>query len=980
MTKNLLLFLLCLLIYAPSPAIAQVSNEWYMAGANPQRTSWVNSGNAPSSNLLWFRPIEAYIDQKAQVIAANGKLYISTSRGLISLDAANGDLAWRFDTQLPLGHSPTVDLSQNPPVVYVGGYDKKLYALNANTGQLIWTFNGAEAGYNTNPLVIEGKVILGNRDGGLYAINAVGSTNAGQQAWKFQTDGPIMFSAAYKNGIAYIASNDQHAYAVRVSNGTQVWKSQKLIGDGFHTYFPVVYRDKIILSTTYTKGGHGENEFRMQNAGGGLWEPIFPGDPLASGVGGLIGTVEDPTSWSYGWNTLHPWRVLEHFEDNPDGDPLFHKPENRSFIVLNQSNGQEFTFDSDGDGSPEYIPFSFWRGHGTNYPVIVDLNDELAYGPDPIACCSDAKGKLYGWNIDHPSRVVITGASASSTSISQGGGWAAMAEPQSFSGSNQSIFRILCCDRAGSWFNTQTPAAQGSYWSYNLSGQINNYDDLWTISPVSISRHQGWYSGLYETTAGIYHSHGDQAPLVPYNGRVYAHRRNVILAYGTGTVRGQLPLISATQPTTQTTTPSEDNLRNRLNVEVQKIVEVNGHLRPGWNTGWLGNYGGNRFNLEDYFSNPGDTLYTLSYAYPYLSSTLQTQVRSYLADELIPDFFDTNPGSNNPTMYSAIGYSNGQPREWVDIHPEILSSFQPQQNSTSPGSWSFTYPQHNFYALYLYAKNVPGVNASRMYTLAKSKLRVPANVTNESTTFTNDPFQHNAWMTGYHGFLKLQELAGMTNTDATLRNSVTSELNRLVTLRATLFNQDSPWVDMEANTATNAKKTLDVAANFMFLSPEVANDYRNNSTLLQKSLAALDMYEDIAPFWLAGKYEATSGEATYQNLYNQPAIFQAHAWILQKPRQELYKYLDTPMFARGDLFYIQNLVATIQAPTDPNYTPPPVSPTPVLSLDGDSDVDFADFSVLIRNFWSTTFLAADFNFSGRVDIFDFTRLIRSWIN
>ncbi len=58
----------------------------------------------------------------------------------------------------------------------------------------------------------------------------------------------------------------------------------------------------------------------------------------------------------------------------------------------------------------------------------------------------------------------------------------------------------------------------------------------------------------------------------------------------------------------------------------------------------------------------------------------------------------------------------------------------------------------------------------------------------------------------------------------------------------------------------------------------------------------------------------------------------------------------------------------------------PLTPTPNLSLDGDTDIDYADFSLLIRNFWSTTFLAADFNSSGRVDIFDFNRLIRSWIN
>jgi hypothetical protein len=976
--RHALLFLLYFTVsvacLSPTTATAQTTSDWPMAGGNPQRTGW-STTDVASGSIVWSRPIEAYIDQKVQLIASGGMIYASTSRGLVALDAANGALRWRYDTQLPLGHSPTVDTSQNPPVLYVGGYDKKIHALNATTGQLLWTYEQAAAGYSTNPLVIENKVILGNRDGGVYAINKQGSANAGQLAWKFQTTGPVLFSPAYLNGRVYIASNDNHAYAINSSNGTQVWISAKLPGDGFHSYYPVIYRDKVIFATTYIKGDHAINEFRMKNVGG-VYEPYIAGDPLASGVGGLVGTVEGPTTWSNGWHTLYPWRVLEHFENNPNStDPLFHKPEHRPLIVLNQSDGREFTFDSDGDGYPEYVPFSFWERHGTNYPPIVDLQDVMLYSTNPVACCSDAKGKLYGWNINYPTRVAIVGATANTNpqTIAQGGGWAAMAEPQAFSGGGTSIYRSLCCDRIGDRFNSLPPAGTNSYWSYNLGTQLSGYDFLWQISPVSISRHQGWYKGNYSTGTGVYHSHGDQAPLIPYNGRVYAHRSNVIIAYGTGTSLGQLPLIAANQPSQNVSTPSETELKNRLNVEIQKMIDVQDHLRPGWLAADLHNYGGNREGFEDYFDNPGDTLFTLSYAYPHLSSTLQSQVATYLSQKLIPDFFDTDPNSNNPIMYAKMGYANRPPREWLDIPPDYLATFQPQLPSVSPGAWSFLYPQHNFYALYLYAKNVPGVNAGRMYTLAKSKIKVPTGLTAdmETTTFTQDPFEHNAWITGYHGFLKLQELANMQTTDATLRNTVISERNRLINLRATLFNKETAWVNLEADTATNAKKSLDIARNFMFLSPELALDYRSNSQLFQKAQEAMDMYEDIAAFWFAGKYESMHGESTFQNLYIQPALFQAKAWIFGEPRQELYKYLDAPMFARGDLFYIQNLVTTIEAPSDSTFTPTPI---PHYSLDNDTDVDLLDIFILISRF-SQNVTAGDFNGNGRIDIFDFNTLV-----
>ena len=43
-------------------------------------------------------------------------------------------------------------------------------------------------------------------------------------------------------------------------------------------------------------------------------------------------------------------------------------------------------------------------------------------------------------------------------------------------------------------------------------------------------------------------------------------------------------------------------------------------------------------------------------------------------------------------------------------------------------------------------------------------------------------------------------------------------------------------------------------------------------------------------------------------------MLQAKAWILDETQAELYQYIDAPAFERGDLFYIQNLVAILSAP------------------------------------------------------------------
>ena len=97
----------------------------------------------------------------------------------------------------------------------------------------------------------------------------------------------------------------------------------------------------------------------------------------------------------------------------------------------------------------------------------------------------------------------------------------------------------------------------------------------------------------------------------------------------------------------------------------------------------------------------------------------------------------------------------------------------------------------------------------------------------------------------------------------------------------------------------------------MFLTPEIA-DYMH-SHLQSQVQEAIDEYNEVAPYWFVSKFDNSVGEGTFQHLYDYPAVFQAKAYILKEPYDELVKYLDVPAFARGDLFYIQDLVAALAA-------------------------------------------------------------------
>jgi len=863
------------------PPPGYYGDEWFMVAANPERTSWTPEQVSDARTLLWYRPIEAYIPQNVQLIAANGLIYVATSKGLYALHSVDGSVVWRYDTNMPLGNSPTVIGN----TLYVAGYDRKLHALNAITGAHLWEFSGAKAGYDTNPLVVDGRVFVGNRDGYMYAIGAHGTRNQGQLLWKFQTAGPIHLSAAYKNGVVYFASNDNYAYALRASDGGLVWESQKLPGDGYHSYWPVIYGDQVIFSAAppyrndldpgtrtlkYPDGSPIDTYNRVQ------MNDMFPRDP----DGALLGPYGPAQDWSNGRRVLDAARVAEYLENNPTPDPFKHKPWRRTVIVLNTSNGSEYTFDSDGDGFTEYAPIVHWgTKSGNRYPPVVGP-DSMLYFNSLLEKSPDPQGQVMAWRLGTKYLAPV-------------GAQGAIVEPQAVSVGGSLIYRNLCCDRVGDFYDIFRQVTRGELWSYNLSTIAPGYDPMWTILP-GWPRLNGWYKGNSNSINGIYHNHGDQNPIIPYAGKLYVHRSNTVFAFGKGAALGILPLLQANSAPSASVPLSKTDLKQRLESEVVKIIQA-GHLRPGYyNNGQFSMYA----ELADYFDNPGDTLYTLSIAYPHLSAGVQQQVRAYLQREY-QDYF-------NPVMYSTIGWADGAVREAMPLPPDLQPALSAKPKRERSLGFAWDYPQHNFYAMWKYVQIFPE-QAGTAYRLAKSKLQAPIPSFATEDYFKQRPFELNAYIAGYVGFLRLQELAGMTTTDAQLRTTVTNELNRAYALRVRIFSKDTYWIENGYH-----RRSLNVARNFMMLVPELGDYLRQNA--LAKVQEAVNEYEYVAPYWFVTRFESMMNEGVMSPLYNYPALFQAKALIFGASSSELTKYIDAPAFERGDLFHIQNLVYAIEAP------------------------------------------------------------------
>ncbi|MBI4664437.1 MAG: PQQ-like beta-propeller repeat protein [Verrucomicrobia bacterium] len=844
---------------------------WVTAGANPQRTSWVPDAAPTALDEIWVKPVEPYISQKVQIIAAEGKLFLSTARGLYAFDADTGADLWVYATELPLGHSPTYASGR----VYVGGMDRKIHAIDASTGQGLWTFS-AMGGFHTCPLVVGGVVYAGSRDGRMYALKAA----TGKLVWQFRTAGQILQSAAYQDGIVFFGSQDAHAYALDERTGAQIWRSQKLPGMGWHSWWPVIYKDAVLFTRTEVEKGL----VGFQN------EWLFT-KKVSNSLPGVRGN--EPGDWATGETTVD-------LRTNPNGGTIcdwFERyPWRRSLIVLDRRTGREIAFDLDSDGITDAAPMLWaWTHGGTCYPPLVSGHDNVIYfrSVTHAVGTSIPGAVMVGWKYGTPFLSLPV-----SNMPGQSGFWPGD-EPVGISAGGKFVYWNLCNDRfIGSAdlsvANSAFPNNDGRRQWRHVTGDGFKTTTL----PAGYNRQSSQYHWSVgpSKTRPMYWAHGDNVGPTIYNGRMYVHRGNAIVGFAPGGLGSSAPVLTVARAPSGGVGPDpilEAALRERLEAEVQKILD-SGHLMAGFakiglvdfmTVNSLGQY------LLHYWHNPADMLATLLRALPHLPAAVQDKVRRYLQDEY---------ASFPPHKYVHIGFKDGAPREPFDYPPSTARIFEhefgPQLGSPFRG-WSK--PPHNVYALWKYAQAGLADPASVFRHAVGVIGSTPSDGYLEAF-----PHVHNAYIAGYLGYVGLAKMAGQPYAAQEM------ELNRLLQLRARTFR----W-DVQADTGNVQSDqyfyTFITAWNFMFLVPELADYLRQNAR--PKVKEAIDRYTHMAPYWMVGHNEEVQHENGLTPLHQTHALFQAKAQILKASRDELTKLLDPPSVAVGDLYYIQNLTATIEA-------------------------------------------------------------------
>ncbi|MEC3861730.1 PQQ-dependent methanol/ethanol family dehydrogenase [Mesobacterium sp. TK19101] len=133
--------------------------------------------------------------QETQPLIYDGIMYITGSYSRIyAIDVKTGTELWQYDARLPEGILPCCDVINRGATiygdnVYFGTLDARLVALDRKTGNVVWRKKIADykAGYSYTaaPLIVDGKVIVGNSGGEFGIVGMVYAYDAenGDLVW-----------------------------------------------------------------------------------------------------------------------------------------------------------------------------------------------------------------------------------------------------------------------------------------------------------------------------------------------------------------------------------------------------------------------------------------------------------------------------------------------------------------------------------------------------------------------------------------------------------------------------------------------------------------------------------------------------------------------------------------------------------------------------------------------------------------------------
>ena len=209
-----------LVVVVPALVSAQAATDSYSNVTdarliNPEERNWLSyRGNLEGwgfstldeitvDNVANLEPVWTFSTgvlggHESPPIVNDGVMFVTTPGNLLyAIDAASGDLLWRYQHDLPQTyiafHRTNRGVALYGDKVYMATLDARVVALDAATGEKIWdtAVQDNNFGYyiTTAPLAINGKIMVGTSGGelGIRGFVVALDSETGEEAWRTYT-------------------------------------------------------------------------------------------------------------------------------------------------------------------------------------------------------------------------------------------------------------------------------------------------------------------------------------------------------------------------------------------------------------------------------------------------------------------------------------------------------------------------------------------------------------------------------------------------------------------------------------------------------------------------------------------------------------------------------------------------------------------------------------------------------------------------
>ena len=253
--------------------------------------------DAATGKLRWSREVAGVPTAPPSVV--DGVVYVSgelryehhRETGVVfALDASSGDQLWKFDIARGSWVEVWAPLRADPVLaggmVYAGSFNGSMYALDAATGELRWSYETGDV-ISSPAVVVQDAVYFGSKDRQVYALDA----DTGVLQWSHRTAGELWVGPIVAGGLVYQGPGDPYLYALDAINGELRWRhatdaprwSRPVVADGI--LYATAGQD---LSEVYQQQAdleryrhHGYVVALDARSGRPLWQYRTVGDPSA---------------------------------------------------------------------------------------------------------------------------------------------------------------------------------------------------------------------------------------------------------------------------------------------------------------------------------------------------------------------------------------------------------------------------------------------------------------------------------------------------------------------------------------------------------------------------------------------------------------------------------------------------------------------------------------------------------------------------